>query len=109
MEPYKGKVNACVHCFTGTGAELRAYVEQGWYIGITGWVCDEKRGKELQKIVSSIPLDRLMIETDAPFLAPWYAVYFSDTFTRFIFRLGVFLPHLGDAASLATCRAFSMP
>lgn len=71
LQPYKGKVQACVHCFIGSAEDLRAYLEQGWYIGITGWVCDDNRGRELQRIVSHIPLDRLMIETDAPFLAPW--------------------------------------
>jgi TatD DNase family protein len=38
--------------------------------GITGWVCDERRGRHLQEIVGLVPLDRLMIETDAPFLTP---------------------------------------
>jgi len=42
----------------------------GFYIGITGWVCDERRGLELQEVVKFIPLDKLMIETDAPFLIP---------------------------------------
>ncbi|MFF2912049.1 TatD family hydrolase [Paenibacillus sp. NPDC057934] len=61
---------AVVHCFTGTQAELIAYLEMGLYIGITGWICDERRGKHLKELVKLIPLDRLMIETDAPFLTP---------------------------------------
>lgn len=61
---------AVVHCFTGTAAELMAYLEMGLYIGITGWICDERRGKHLKELVKRIPLDRLMIETDAPFLTP---------------------------------------
>lgn len=61
---------AVVHCFTGTLAELKAYLEMGYHIGITGWICDERRGKHLRELVRIIPLDRLMIETDAPFLTP---------------------------------------
>lgn len=62
--------DAVVHCFTGSAAELAAYLELGACIGITGWICDERRGTELRKLTAQIPLDRLMIETDAPFLAP---------------------------------------
>ncbi len=61
---------AVVHCFTGTRQELAAYLEAGWHIGITGWICDERRGKHLRELVRLIPLDRLMLETDAPFLTP---------------------------------------
>lgn len=61
---------AVVHCFTGTRAELIAYLDLGWHIGITGWICDERRGRHLQELVRMVPLDRLMIETDAPFLTP---------------------------------------
>jgi len=63
--------NACVHCFTGTEEQLLKYIEMGFYIGITGWICDERRGQELQSIVKHIPLDRIMIETDSPFLPPY--------------------------------------
>ncbi|MEJ7597821.1 MAG: TatD family hydrolase [Kofleriaceae bacterium] len=63
-------VDAVVHCFTGTEAELEAYLEIGACIGITGWICDERRGASLRRLTARIPLDRLMIETDAPFLAP---------------------------------------
>lgn len=59
-----------VHCFTGTLKELNAYLGLGCYIGITGWICDERRGMTLRSIVSRIPKDRIMIETDAPFLTP---------------------------------------
>lgn len=61
---------AVVHCFTGTQSELKAYIDMGLYIGITGWICDERRGKHLRELVRMIPLNRLMIETDAPFLTP---------------------------------------
>lgn len=59
-----------VHCFTGGERELAAYLELGLHIGITGFVCDERRGTHLQRLVSCIPSDRLLIETDAPFLLP---------------------------------------
>lgn len=61
---------AVVHCFTGNYSELMAYLSMGFHIGITGWICDERRGKHLKDLVRMIPLDRLMIETDAPFLTP---------------------------------------
>jgi TatD DNase family protein len=58
------------HCFTGEKAELRAYVDLGLYIGITGWICDERRGRHLLELVKEIPADRLLVETDAPYLTP---------------------------------------
>ncbi|GHU49055.1 secretion protein MttC [Spirochaetia bacterium] len=61
---------ACVHCFTGTAAQLDAYLALGCYIGITGWVCDERRGKHLIPLLKKIPADKLLLETDAPFLLP---------------------------------------
>ena len=61
---------AVAHCFTGSEKELEAYLKLGLYIGITGWICDERRGKHLQEMVGRIPLDRLLIETDAPYLLP---------------------------------------
>ena len=59
-----------VHCFTGERSEMEDYLELGACIGITGWLCDERRGMELQSLVRDIPADRLMIETDAPYLLP---------------------------------------
>lgn len=59
-----------VHCFTGNGEDLHRYLDLGCFIGVTGWVCDERRGGELRDLVQEIPLDRLLIETDAPFLLP---------------------------------------
>lgn len=62
--------HSVVHCFTGSKKELEAYLELGCYIGITGWICDERRGEQLRNIVKLIPDDKLLIETDAPFLIP---------------------------------------
>ena len=59
-----------VHCFTGTKDELKTYLEMGCYIGITGWISDLDRGKHLHDLIKYIPEDRLMIETDAPYLTP---------------------------------------
>jgi TatD DNase family protein len=62
--------NAVAHCFTGEKAELHAYLDLGLYIGITGWICDERRGRHLLELVRDIPRDRLLLETDAPYLTP---------------------------------------
>lgn len=61
---------AIVHCFTGNLSALKTYLDMGMYIGITGWICDKNRGAELREIINYAPLDRLMIETDAPYLTP---------------------------------------
>jgi TatD DNase family protein len=63
-------VDVVVHCFTGTGDELEALLELDCHIGITGWVCDERRGTALAALVPRIPDDRLLLETDAPWLVP---------------------------------------
>lgn len=59
-----------LHCFTSDRETLHAYLDLGLYIGITGWVCDERRGQELQELVKEIPADRLLLETDGPYLLP---------------------------------------
>ncbi len=58
------------HCFTGKAEEVKNYLALGLYIGITGWVCDEKRGVDLREAVKHIPLEKLILETDAPYLFP---------------------------------------
>jgi TatD DNase family protein len=71
LEPHFAKVpGAVIHCFTGNEESLDRYLELGMHIGITGWICDERRGLHLREIVSRIPLDKLMLETDAPYLIP---------------------------------------
>jgi len=59
-----------VHCFTDTREALIDCLDLDCYIGITGWICDERRGLDLQKLVRLIPEDRLLLETDAPYLLP---------------------------------------
>lgn len=58
------------HCFTGGPRELADYLDRGLYIGITGWLCDERRGDALREAVRYLPRDRLLLETDAPYLLP---------------------------------------
>jgi len=71
LEPMLPKISRAVaHCFTGEHESLREYLAMGLYIGVTGWICDERRGTHLKDIVSSVPDDRLLIETDAPYLLP---------------------------------------
>ncbi len=71
MKNFDGKLGpAVVHCFTGERRELFDYLDRDWHIGITGWLCDERRGAHLRELVKHIPANRLMIETDAPYLLP---------------------------------------
>lgn len=63
-------VDAVMHCFTDNRQALYDYLDLDLHIGVTGWICDERRGRELQEIVADIPAGRLMIETDAPYLTP---------------------------------------
>ena len=59
-----------VHCFTGTQKELDDYLDLGAYIGLTGWICDAKRNIDLRQSIKNIPIERIMIETDCPYLIP---------------------------------------
>ncbi|MFK3707791.1 3'-5' ssDNA/RNA exonuclease TatD [Klebsiella sp. NPDC088457] len=71
LTPWLDKLpGAVLHCFTGTRNEMRECVSRGLSIGITGWVCDERRGLELRELLPDIPAERLLIETDAPYLLP---------------------------------------
>ena len=62
--------NAVVHCFTGDEKMLNDYLELDLFIGITGWICDERRGYHLHNLIEKIPSNRLLIETDSPYLLP---------------------------------------
>ena len=71
LKKYRHQISGgVIHCFTDTADALRDYLELDMYIGITGWICDERRGQDLQQLVNQIPLNRLLIETDAPYLLP---------------------------------------
>ena len=71
LNHYKKDINkAVVHCFTGTQKELDEYLNYDFYIGLTGWICDERRNKDLRASIKDIPLNKLMLETDSPYLIP---------------------------------------
>ncbi|RDS79375.1 hydrolase TatD [Dyella monticola] len=71
LKRYRDKVPAVVvHCFTDTREALLDYLALDCHIGITGWICDERRGTHLRQFVREIPANRLLIETDAPYLLP---------------------------------------
>ena len=71
MKDFDGRLGpVVVHCFTGSREELFDCLDLDWHIGITGWLCDERRGRHLREIVGNIPAQRLMVETDAPYLLP---------------------------------------
>jgi TatD DNase family protein len=85
------------HCFTGNAAELEDYLSLGLSIGITGWFCDERRGRHLAPLVARIPAQRLLLESDAPYLlprdlAPAPAVRRNEP---------MYLPHIGAAVAAA--------
>ncbi|MBS6255382.1 TatD family hydrolase [Megasphaera massiliensis] len=71
---FKGHEGVCpksvVHCYTGDKETLARMLDMGFYIGITGWICDERRADALREAVSILPLDRVLLETDAPYLTP---------------------------------------
>ena len=69
ISKYKKDISkAVVHCFTGTQKELDDYLEMGFHIGLTGWICDERRNVDLRKSLINIPIEKLMTETDYPYL-----------------------------------------
>ena len=71
LRRYRDHVPAVVvHCFTDSDEALRDYLALDCHIGITGWICDERRGTHLRELVREIPANRLMIETDSPYLLP---------------------------------------
>ena len=85
------------HCFTGGAAELECYLELGLAIGITGWICDERRGAHLLELMRRIPADRLLLETDGPYLLP------RDLHPRPSSRRNepVYLPHIARVVARA--------
>ena len=71
LRPVRGRLcGGVAHCFTGDARMARDYLDLDLYIGVTGWLCDERRGGDLREAVRHLPLDRVLIETDAPYLLP---------------------------------------
>ncbi|MGL5036831.1 MAG: TatD family hydrolase [Aeromonas sp.] len=97
LRPWLPKLpGAVLHCFTGSDAELDECLALGLHIGVTGWLCDERRGQLLREQVARIPAGRLMIETDAPYLVP------RDLKPRPKRNEPAFLSHI--ALAVAACR-----
>jgi TatD DNase family protein len=95
-------VGGVTHCFTGDAHELTAYLELGFAIGITGWICDERRGAHLLPLMRTIPAERLLLETDGPYLLP------RDLHPKPASRRNepAYLPHI--AAAVARARGESV-
>jgi TatD DNase family protein len=103
LADYTGRLaGAVAHCFTGGPLELEAYVALGLSIGVTGWICDERRGGKLREAAHRIPAERLLLETDAPYLLP------RDLLPRPTSRRNepAFLPHI--ARTVAALRGESL-
>jgi len=97
LKPFRDQLPAAVvHCFTGDVVTARAYLDLDLHLGITGWICDERRGQHLRDIVKDIPDNRMMIETDAPYLAP------RDIRPKVHRNEPKFLPHI--LRTIADCR-----
>jgi TatD DNase family protein len=94
-----------LHCFTGSRDALFACLDLGLMIGITGWVCDERRGQELQSLVKDIPADRLLLETDGPYLLPRDLPPALKSQSKDRRNEPLFLPHI--AATVARLRGES--
>ena len=95
LKNYTADLPPCVvHCFTGTQDELDAYLELDFFIGLTGWICDERRNKDLRSSIKNIPLDKLMIETDCPYLIP------RNLKTKNNRNEPKYLPHIANEISL---------
>lgn len=121
LDRYLDRLPAAVaHCFTGGAEELDAYLERGLYIGITGWICDERRGEHLEGIVDRIPLDRIMVETDAPYLLPRdldpkpgsrrnEPMYLPHVLRRVATAMGVGAAELAEATTRNATRFFGLP
>jgi TatD DNase family protein len=103
LREHGGVWRGVAHCFTGTAAELACYLQLGLAIGITGWICDERRGAHLAALMPQIPAERLLLETDGPYLLP------RDLKPRPASRRNepAYLPQV--AAAVARARGESLP
>lgn len=96
-EHRRALTGAVAHCFTGTREQLESYLDLGLAIGITGWICDERRGAHLLPLMSMIPPESLMLESDGPYLLP------RDLEPRPTSRRNepAYLPHIAAAVARA--------
>jgi len=119
-EHRKELVGGVAHCFTGSREELMTYLQMDLAIGITGWICDERRGSHLLALMSEIPADKLLLETDGPYLLPRdlpskpesrrnepaYLPHIAATVAR---ARGMTVGELAQSTTNATRRLFSLP
>jgi TatD DNase family protein len=97
---------AVVHCFTGSLDEAKIYLDRGFYLGFTGAISDTRRFAQLKDVLQYIPMDRLLIETDAPFMLPKNVP--KDALTKYNERRNepAFLPYV--AKTIAEFKKISM-
>jgi TatD DNase family protein len=97
LREHRAEWRGVAHCFTGGARELDCYLQLGLAIGITGWICDERRGTHLAALVPQIPAERLLLETDGPYLLP------RDLRPRPASRRNepAYLPHIASAVARA--------
>eukprot|EP01090_Pellita_catalonica_P019914 TRINITY_DN6911_c0_g3_i1.p1 TRINITY_DN6911_c0_g3~~TRINITY_DN6911_c0_g3_i1.p1 ORF type:complete len:476 (+),score=115.98 TRINITY_DN6911_c0_g3_i1:1288-2715(+) len=111
----KLKGRAVMNCFTGTAEELDVYLQLGFYIGVTGFLCNQARGEELKAMLKKIPLDRVMLGSDAPYLIPFsmpkpYPKFNEPAYLPHVLviaadAMGVSIAELAEA-STRNCRNF---
>lgn len=101
LKKYRSKIaGGVVHCFTGGPDQVRAYLDLDLHIGITGWVCDDKRATDLRASVPFIPLSHILLETDAPYLKPKGAKSIQlDQIPRIKSNQPAFLPYIAQYVS----------
>lgn len=108
------------HCFTGGVEALRSLLELDLYVGITGWLCDERRGGDLRETVAQLPLERVLVETDAPYLLPKDLPakprarrneprYLSHVLARLAQCMGQPVERLAEATTRNAERLFKLP
>jgi len=113
------QLTGVVHCFTGKKETMQSYLDLGFHIGVTGWICDDRRNGDLVQAVKILPLDRLLIETDGPWLIPpQYAKKYktnrneSDSLSHVIERIsketGVSIDQIRKASRSNTLALFGL-
>jgi len=73
LNEFEGSLPPVVmHCFTGTAEQIKTYVEKGFYIGVTGYLCKEKHGADLREAIKdgTLPLKNIVLESNAPYMTP---------------------------------------